>query len=164
MPTLSLLLAPQVVVMTACDATSNNKVGIMITFGFQCVKYGSFICACVLQYIPLIIQYGCVFVVTLSRLVFFLRLSKVSANERRRYICNVFSHWLRPGSATERKRTPFLPIHMFTHNLQDCFIDTVVISSSTKCQWRSSEENWTLSNHSKTKTSHVYDYWDIIHV
>ena len=31
-------------------------------------------------------------------------LSKVSASERRRYICNVFSHWLRSCSAIDKKR------------------------------------------------------------
>ena len=37
--------------------------------------------------------------------IFYPCLSKVLANERRRYICNVFSHWLRPCWAenTERK-------------------------------------------------------------
>ena len=33
-----------------------------------------------------------------------LRLSKVSANERRCYICNVFSHWLRPCSVVDRRQ------------------------------------------------------------
>ena len=36
---------------------------------------------------------------------FYLWLTKVSANERIRYICNVFSNWLRPLSAINRKRT-----------------------------------------------------------
>ena len=35
--------------------------------------------------------------------IFCLWLSKVSANERRRYICNVFSHWQRPCSAIHGK-------------------------------------------------------------
>ena len=30
--------------------------------------------------------------------------SKVSANERRRYPCNVFSHWLRPCTTVDKKR------------------------------------------------------------
>ena len=34
--------------------------------------------------------------------VFYLWLSKVSANEGRRYLCNVFFHWLRPCSAMDR--------------------------------------------------------------
>ena len=33
----------------------------------------------------------------------YLWLSKVLANERRRYICNVFSHWPRPCSANTKK-------------------------------------------------------------
>ena len=37
-------------------------------------------------------------------LVFYLWLSKVSVNERRHYICNVFSHWLRHFSAIGRQR------------------------------------------------------------
>ena len=36
--------------------------------------------------------------------VLYLSLSMASANERRRYICNVFSHWLRPCSFIDRKR------------------------------------------------------------
>ena len=36
--------------------------------------------------------------------IFYLWLSKVLANERRRYLCNVFSHWLRPCSAIDRKQ------------------------------------------------------------
>ena len=35
--------------------------------------------------------------------VFYLWLNKVSANERRRYIYNVFSHWLRPCSTIYNK-------------------------------------------------------------
>ena len=35
--------------------------------------------------------------------VFYLWRSKILANERRRYICNVFSHWLRPCSVIDRK-------------------------------------------------------------
>ena len=34
---------------------------------------------------------------TVLGLVFYLWLWKVLANERRYYICNIFSHWLRPG-------------------------------------------------------------------
>ena len=36
MPTLSSLAAPEVVIMTTSDATSDDKVGIMITLSFQC--------------------------------------------------------------------------------------------------------------------------------
>ena len=36
--------------------------------------------------------------------VFYLWLSKVFAIERRRYVCNVFSHWLTPCTATNRNR------------------------------------------------------------
>ena len=32
-------------------------------------------------------------------------MSKVLANERRCYICNIFSHWLRPWSVIDRKQT-----------------------------------------------------------
>ena len=35
--------------------------------------------------------------------VFHLRLHKVSANERRRYICNALSHWMRPYPTINRK-------------------------------------------------------------
>ena len=34
----------------------------------------------------------------------YLWLSKALANERRCYICNVFSHWLIPCSAIDRKQ------------------------------------------------------------
>ena len=34
--------------------------------------------------------------------IYYLSLNKVSANERRPYICNVFSDWLRPCSAIDR--------------------------------------------------------------
>ena len=46
-------------------------------------------------------------------LAYYLWLNKVSANERRHYICNAFSHWLRPGSVIERKQalTIWLLIH-----------------------------------------------------
>ena len=46
-----------------------------------------------------------------SGLVFYPWLSEVSANERRRYLCNVFSLWLRPCSATDRKWT--LVLHKY---------------------------------------------------
>ena len=39
---------------------------------------------------------------------FYLWLSKVPANERRCYMWNVFSHWLRPCSATDRKQAKVL--------------------------------------------------------
>ena len=52
--------------------------------------------------------------------VFLLWLSKVSANERRCYICNIFSHWLGPCSDTESKLvlvwgllSQFPPVHYF---------------------------------------------------
>ena len=53
------------------------------------------------------------------RLVFYWRLSKISSNERRRCICNVFSHWLRPYSAIDRKKNQdllwrLLPIWQFS--------------------------------------------------
>ena len=35
--------------------------------------------------------------------VFYRLLNNASANERRRHICNVFFHWLRPFSAIDRK-------------------------------------------------------------
>ena len=38
--------------------------------------------------------------------VFYLTLSKVSANERRHYMCNVFFRWLRPCPAIEGPRVP----------------------------------------------------------
>ena len=38
------------------------------------------------------------------RLIFYLRLSKISSDETRRCICNVFSHWLRPYSAIDIKK------------------------------------------------------------
>ena len=40
----------------------------------------------------------------LSGSVFSQWLNKVSANERIRYICNVFSHWLRPCPAIHRRK------------------------------------------------------------
>ena len=39
LPTLWLLVALQVVVMTTCSATSDHKVGIMTTLSFQCIEY-----------------------------------------------------------------------------------------------------------------------------
>ena len=51
-----------------------------------------------------------------SEPVFYLWLSKVSANKRRRYICNVFSNWLRPCSAVDRKQAPFWPDWMNKKN------------------------------------------------
>ena len=36
MPTLPPLVAPQIVIMTICGATSDDKAGIMIILGFQC--------------------------------------------------------------------------------------------------------------------------------
>ena len=50
--------------------------------------------------------------------VFYIWLSKVSAKERRRYICNVFSHWLRPCSVIDRNRTRFYGVAAYV-------IDTV---------------------------------------
>ena len=38
------------------------------------------------------------------RHIFYLWLIKVWANERRCYICNIFSYWLRPCSAIDRKQ------------------------------------------------------------
>ena len=32
-----------------------------------------------------------------------INFSEISASEKRRYICNIFSHWLRPCSAIDRK-------------------------------------------------------------
>ena len=42
--------------------------------------------------------------------VFCLWLSKVLANESRRYLRNVFSHWLRPYSTIDRKRTLYIHV------------------------------------------------------
>ena len=42
---------------------------------------------------------------TLTRVDFYQWLSKISANGTRRYIRNVFSHWLKPYLAMHRKRT-----------------------------------------------------------
>ena len=39
-----------------------------------------------------------------------LCLSKILANERRRYLCNVFSHWLRPGWKTNSVGWPELRV------------------------------------------------------
>ena len=36
MSTLSSSVAPQVVNLTPCDATGDDKIGIMMTLGFQC--------------------------------------------------------------------------------------------------------------------------------
>ena len=43
---------------------------------------------------------------SLSGPIFYLWLSKISANERRRYFCSVFSHWLIPCWASDRKWDP----------------------------------------------------------
>ena len=53
----------------------------------------------------------------ISGTVFYLWLSKVSANERRRYICNVFSHWLRPCSTISLFHTPAGSAHRSVHGL-----------------------------------------------
>ena len=45
-----------------------------------------------------------------TRPVFYQWLSKVLANERRCYICNVFSNWPRPCSAIDRKRAQDLSL------------------------------------------------------
>ena len=50
-------------------------------------------------------------------LFFSPRLSKVSANERRRYIRNVFSHWVKPCSAIDRKQTQ---VSLDKNYLQGC--------------------------------------------
>ena len=41
MPTLPSLLAPQAIITTACGATSDDKVVIMTTLDFRCVRYYS---------------------------------------------------------------------------------------------------------------------------
>ena len=49
------------------------------------------------------VSYTIVWIWRLQVIVFYLWLSKVSANDRRRYICNVSSHWLRHWSAVDRE-------------------------------------------------------------
>ena len=46
---------------------------------------------------------------------FCIWLSKVSANERRHYKCNVFSHWLRPCSAIDRKWAQIVQTIVYHH-------------------------------------------------
>ena len=54
--------------------------------------------------------------------MFYTWLSKVSANEKRRYICDVFSHWLGPCSAIDRKcaRVTREPGHQHSCGLVFC--------------------------------------------
>ena len=61
--------------------------------------------------------------------VFYLWPSKVSANEKRRYICNVLSHWLKPSSAMDR-----IGVLMFQFSVR-CCIDTFnTVKSSLQVQ------------------------------
>ena len=56
------------------------------------------------------VKYNVIFeAATLTFSVFYLRLSNVSANDRRYYIWHVFYHWLRSCSATDRKRVLIQP-------------------------------------------------------
>ena len=58
--------------------------------------------------------------------VFYLGLSMVSANERRRYVCSVFSHWLRCCSTIDRelkhdKRQQFINMIIPKHTIHIYF-------------------------------------------
>ena len=53
------------------------------------------------------------YMISISGPVFYLWLSKVWAKERRRYICNVFSYWLRPWSAIDRKQAQDIIKHIW---------------------------------------------------
>ena len=63
--------------------------------------------------------------------VFCVRLSKVSANRRKRYMCNAFSHWLKPCSATDRNHTlvwSFQPIREINrHSLPTVLSNTKLV-------------------------------------
>ena len=49
--------------------------------------------------------------------VYPLWLSNILASERRRHICNILFHWLRPCPATDRKRVPVLK-HFIAQNVE----------------------------------------------
>ena len=85
-----------------------------------------------------------------------LWLSKVLANDRRRYICNIFSHWLRPSPAMDRKWTQ---AYMFEANFPDWIVRFLFLSGLLwflDIHGLNRDKNAQCINYSTTFTSYKY--------
>ena len=88
--------------------------------------------------------------------IFYLWLNEVLANERRLYMCHIFSHWLRPWSAIHKQQAKISLVtdvgtrestrkiwvvniwlsHVFLWNWENYNIpDVIIISNNTECVW-----------------------------
>ena len=95
-----------------CLETVSSMIPMLITYYRECVSEGE-ISTCILMAqrssdVTPGLSTGLMFLMqqiidTFSGPFSYLWPSKISANERRRYICNVFYHWLRPCSAIDLK-------------------------------------------------------------